>query len=370
MENLFTYNHFVTGDSFVSRKQELEQLQALIDKGQNALIYEAHKSGKNSLIQQLQLHKQKRGTPLKICSINLFNLRSTKQFLSSYITAIQQCCTLGSLLITQPTKELIAELKIEIGQLKSQAEITNPPHPLIKAVLELPEIISNEIEEAITIHFSEFQELLKFEDKSNLLELMDKLLPLQQQTNYIITGSMVNAMKLIFEEVKYLYNFATRVKLSPLLKKELIEYYQKQFLKTGRVVSNKLASQMYDFIEGHPWYAQQLGEITYSHTRGFLTQEVLQKSFTSLLHLHSYRYQIITSNLSRYQISFLKAVLDGVTLFSSSKVIQEYSLSSSANVNRQKESFKRKEILTEEGGKMEFIDPLFKIWLKEHYFKD
>ncbi|MFA5713140.1 MAG: hypothetical protein WC960_03060 [Bacteroidales bacterium] len=269
-------------------------------------------------------------------------------------------------------KEQIERVVKEVGDIDchfSNNDTTPPPQALIEEVIELPETIYTQMGISSIIYIKEFQEILKLEDKENLLSILDRLLPLQSNTKYIITGSMVNSMKYIFEEVKYLYNFAKRVKLAPLLVDDLTHHFQKQFLKTGRVISTELASNIHSLVEGHPWYAQQLGEIAYAHTRGFLTHDILQDSFDSLLQLHSYRYQIITSNLSRYQISFLKAVLDGVSLFSSSQVIKEYSLRSSANVKRQKESFKKKEILTEEGGKMLFLDPLFKIWLKEHYFK-
>ena len=75
-------------------------------------------------------------------------------------------------------------------------------------------------------------------------------------------------------------------------------------------------------------------------------------------------------NLMNHQISFLRAVLDGVTKFSSTDTIAKYGLNSSANVRRVKDALKKKEIVTfDEKDEPEIIDPLFKYWAEKYYFE-
>ena len=76
------------------------------------------------------------------------------------------------------------------------------------------------------------------------------------------------------------------------------------------------------------------------------------------------------SDLTTFQVSFLRAVVDGHLKFSTAEVIKKYSLNSSANVRRLKDALMKKEILTFEGQdeRPVILDPLFEYWLKNHYF--
>ena len=76
------------------------------------------------------------------------------------------------------------------------------------------------------------------------------------------------------------------------------------------------------------------------------------------------------NDLTDHQLSFVKAVLDGVVKFSSSEVIERYRLNSSANVRRVKDALKKKEVLTfNEKEDPVILDPLFEYWIRKHYFE-
>jgi len=125
---------------------------------------------------------------------------------------------------------------------------------------------------------------------------------------------------------------------------------------------------MYQLTEGHPYYTQQLAEIAYYKTKGFMTEAILNESFDYLTELHSDLFREITGRLSIYQLSFVRAILDGVTKFSAQEILDKYKFNSSANVVRLKEAVQKKEILEQEGEKWYFLDPLFKSWLKRVYW--
>jgi len=72
-----------------------------------------------------------------------------------------------------------------------------------------------------------------------------------------------------------------------------------------------------------------------------------------------------------FQVSLLKAIIDGYTKFSTAEVIRKYSLNSSANVRRVKDALMKKEIITftETDERPVILDPLFEYWLRNNYFK-
>ena len=68
-------------------------------------------------------------------------------------------------------------------------------------------------------------------------------------------------------------------------------------------------------------------------------------------------------------IRSLKAILCGRTKFTSTEVIEEFGLSSSANVRRLKDALAKKEIVDfENQAAPRVIDPLFEYWVRTRYF--
>ncbi|NOX86610.1 MAG: hypothetical protein GXO86_11720 [Chlorobi bacterium] len=65
---------------------------------------------------------------------------------------------------------------------------------------------------------------------------------------------------------------------------------------------------------------------------------------------------------------FLKAVIDGVKMLSSKSTIEKYHLGTSANVLRIKKALFEKEIIDDQGGNIEILDPIFEIWLRKYFF--
>ncbi|MFA5849850.1 MAG: hypothetical protein WC833_08195 [Bacteroidales bacterium] len=355
MDSPFIFNKYVTGLNFIPRVNELTTLEELIKKREHSLVYEPPKSGKRSIMQQLFIKLRQDSYSFKVCTIDLFNVRTEEDLLFSIRTAL-----VNGFANTQVEKEMLEE-DLMLDHIREMTEYRD-------LVLNLSEALAAKFDTNVIVYFQEFQELLNFENPEETLALLERVWRTHTQTTYLITGSCVNAMKEIFVNHKNFYRFAARVKLEPIEERLFSEYIIKNFLKAGRVVSKELVTQLYNFTEGQPFYTQQLAEIAFNHTRGFLTESLLHESFDDLIELHSYLFRQTTSRLSYYQMNFLKAVLDGVTKFSANNVLTQYQFNSSANVVRLKDAVQKKEILEQEGDKWIFLDPIFKVWLKRVYW--
>lgn len=358
MDTPFNYNRFVVGNDFLSRKKELNILTNLLRQGQHALIYDAPKTGKKSLVQQTFLNLQKLSYDFKACNINLFNIRSkdvlfrtiASQIASSVSNTLDEWNSFHDKYFTFPEEGPLTDKQIE-------------------DIIALPELIAKESGINYIIYFEEFQNILLIDDYDKILKLFDKLWREHTMTTYLITGSQINAMKNIFEEQKFFYNFAEYIPLSPLEEKSVIDYITRTFLKVGRVVDQELAQNIYHSLSANPWYIWHLSTICFNLTKGYLNDKIIQEGMISLLSLHEPRFKQMVYGLSNYQISFLKAIFDGVTRFSSNEILEKYHFNSSANVHRLKDALKKKEIVTFDDNDIpSIIDPLFKIWLKKYYF--
>ncbi len=93
------------------------------------------------------------------------------------------------------------------------------------------------------------------------------------------------------------------------------------------------------------------------------------KAIENLWDHNAILFQRETDNLTNSQLNFLKALCHNIKQLSSAETILNYKLGTSANVIRIKEALENKEIIDLMGPQVEFMDPLFKSWLTNVYFK-
>jgi hypothetical protein len=100
-------------------------------------------------------------------------------------------------------------------------------------------------------------------------------------------------------------------------------------------------------------------------------EPVLLEALQTMLAIYKGRFISMMGDLTTFQVSLLKAIIDGYTKFSTAEVIRKYSLNSSANVRRVKDALMKKEIITFTGTdeRPVILDPLFEYWLRNNYFK-
>jgi len=97
---------------------------------------------------------------------------------------------------------------------------------------------------------------------------------------------------------------------------------------------------------------------------------IVETAFNNLVLQHGMLFQNLADGLSDTQINFLKAVTNSVEQLSSQEVIINYGLGTSGNIMKIKKALMSREIIDIENGKVNLLDPLFRAWLKDHYFRN
>jgi hypothetical protein len=216
----------------------------------------------------------------------------------------------------------------------------------------------------------EFQNIMNDNDGEMALKVMENVLRNNDvKTSLIFTGSRVNAMKYIFAEKKFFYRQVEYLPLQKVDDSEIAEHIMRGFMIGGKVVERELIQGACELFRGQMWYLNHFTSICDNLTKGYINEGILMQALKSLLSIHEPRFMSIVDDLTDHQLSLMRAVLDGVTRFSASDVIEKYGLNSSANVRRVKDALKKKEVLTfNEKDEPVVLDPLFEYWLGKHYF--
>ena len=381
MDTPFVYDKYVTGRNFVGRKTECNVLANLLEAGEQVAIYEPPKSGKMSVVQQTLYNMRTAGRQFLVAWVNLFNVRSLEEFLVKYGTAV-----------IKPMYSTPAEYADVIGRhlegthfvfdaerFASAEEIVSLNWGVdgndVAMMLRLPSKIAAEKGLPFYVIIEEFQNLMRDDRYEELFKEMERLFAEKEgnagvKTGFILTGSLVNAMKYIFEEKKYFYRQFEHLPLEVVDDRDVIDHIIRGFRATGKVIERDLVIGACRLFRANMWYLNHFVSICDSMSRGYLNEGILMEALKTIVSVHEPRFISMVNDLTDHQLSFMRAVLDGVVKFSASDVIEKYRLNSSANVRRVKDALKKKEIITfNEKDEPVIQDPLFEYWITKTYFE-
>ncbi|MBQ2148915.1 MAG: hypothetical protein II435_03105 [Bacteroidales bacterium] len=351
MDLPFAFDKIAAGSSILGRSQEIGAVVAALEPGGRSLaILAGPRTGKETIIREAVEQVRKQRSNLIVCEIDLFNIRTFADFSALWRERMRECAAevnRGALLPFEISFDEIAGNKI----------------------FDLPGIIAAEARAEMVVYFKEFQNVLRFEDETFSLDMLERAWSRQHHVKYLFTGSFVNAMKSIFEERRLFYGMCRTLELPPLDKRMVCEYIRSAFLNAGRVIEMEEALAIFDISSGNMWYVKQLCSFCYAMPIGYVNRKIVNQARDTLLAIHEPRFKQILLDLTGNQINLLHAVVDGVQKFTSAETLENYRLNSSAGVVRSREALQKKEVLTfDRDDNARLIDPLFEYWLRNYYF--
>ena len=165
------------------------------------------------------------------------------------------------------------------------------------------------------------------------------------------------------------YKFGDIIFLEKIRTADWVRFLMKRFKDTGRQIDEGEARLISELADCHPYYVQQLAQQSWFRTEKVCSEELIRNAFTDLILQMSMLFQTIADGLSNTQLNFLKALLSGADQLSSKENIAEFGMGTSANVVKIRKALINKEIIDISQNQPFFLDPLFRQWLKDYYFK-
>jgi hypothetical protein len=381
MDTPFIYDRFVTGKNFVGRKTECAILSNLLEAGEHIYLYGRPKSGKMSIVQQALFNRRMSGKQFMVAHVSLSNIRNLEQFLIKFGTAV-----IKSVSSTAGEYESLVQKHLEgthfvfdRSRFASCDEVVSlnwiPDMNDVCKMIRMPQRIAEERCRPYYIIMEDFQNLMLADDYEDVFKIIEEFFSERDRmkpasASFIMSGSQVNAMKYIFEEKKFFYRQVEKINMGVVDDREIIEYIVKGFMVSGKVIERDLVLGACKLFRGDMWYMNHFTAICDTMSRGYINEGILMEALRTIISIHEPRFYSIVNDLTDHQLSLLLAILDGVTRFSASDVIERYRLNSSANVRRVKDALKKKEVITfNEKDEPVILDPLFEYWVSNHYFE-
>ncbi len=378
MDTAFIYYKPVTGKNNIGRHSEQTTIANLLEQGENVVIYEPAKSGKKSLMQQTFLGMRISGKQFGTAEVHMQHVRSTEEFLLELGSALLRAeattpdeyagivrnCLPDTHFVFDPelytTTDAVLSLSWELDEND------------IRSMLCLPWRLAAASGKKIYVILDEFQNITFLDNWEKFIKLFEDVVRSSQGSlcNFIFLGSAVNAMKYLFEEKVIFHRQVNRVSIGEIDAREITDHIVKGFLTSGKVIDRDLMMSVCKRFRGNIWYINHFASICDHLTKGYITDATLQEALDMLISIHEPRFKEMVSDLTGFQLSLLRATLDGCKRFSSADVIERYNLHSSANVRRLKDALCKKEIITfGENDEPIVLDPLFEYWARKYFFK-
>lgn len=380
MEGPFTYSQPITGQKFIGRDTVSRTLSNLLTQGENILISEPPKSGKGSLIRHTLLNMKGHGCTFIPVFVDLMNIRSKEDFairlgsetLKSAYGTPGDYCAAASQFLSGTHFIFDSDAFSRTGEaLSLNWEMDEQD---ICAIITLPYRIAESLGRKIFVILDEFQNIALTGENYMICRAFETVfsgLTAQMRTyaSYILSGSRINAMDQIFRGPSRLGKFTERVKLDEIDTRVIIDHVIKGFNASGKIIDRELLLGACKLFRNNIYYINHFCAICDSLTRGYIMEGILKTALDTLISIHIPRFTSMMYDLTGFQASFLKAILEGHSKFSSTDIIEQYKLNSSANVLRVKEALCKKEIIFfDETGKPIVIDPLFEYWARTEYY--
>ena len=379
MDSPFPFSHYVTGKNFVGRKGDVSLLGNLLSQGEHVCIYEPPRTGKTSLIQETLFSLRSKGVLFSVGQFSAQNIRTPEQFLlrmgSTLIRMVastpSECSALVERYLSGTHFIFDAAAYAERDEVLSLNWDWDDAD--VAALLSFPFRLAQERGDRMMLIVDEFQCIGQMDDADGFFRQLDASLRENRDNSrfsYLFCGSAVNAMDRIFHGSRLFSRIVERVCLSPVDEREMTDQIYRGFLTSGKSVDKNLLQAACHLFRGHVWYINTFAFYCDSMSRGFIMEPMLEDALSCLLSQHAVRFNAVMSDLTTHQVNLLKAVVDGVTRFSSADVIRQYDLHSSANVKRVKDALMKKEVLLfDESDRPVIIDPLFEYWVRKYYFE-
>ena len=349
METPFIFGKIATEKNFTDREKETADLVQNFMSLINTIIISPRRWGKSSLVNKAAKLAMAQDSNLRICHIDLFNVRSEEHFFSHLVPKI----SIG----TDPTNEVSIDFDWE--------EVKRNPDE----VLDLAEKIARKKGLKIVICVDEFQNIAEFTDPEYFQKKLRSHWQLHQNVAYCLYGSKRHMMMEVFtDSSKPFYKFGNLMFLNKIETPCLVEFFKSRFADTGKNIDDEASHLIAKLVDNHPYYAQQLAQLSWLRTKDVCTVEIVREAHTALVEQLSLLFVTITETLTTQQLNYLKALIAGEKAISSTEVMHRYQISSTTSISRSKTALIKNDVLDNKAGEISFQDPIYAYWLKTEYF--
>ncbi|MDD3980164.1 MAG: ATP-binding protein [Proteiniphilum sp.] len=367
----FTYGRVTASDDFTNRSEEIALLKRNFLAGVNSILISPRRWGKTSLLRRVTEELTLEQKDIRICHIDIFDLRNEHQFYVALANGVLQATSsrweefvkdakqfLGALV---PTITFSPDMQTGVSFGVGWEEIERNP----EEILDLAERVAERKKIRIIVCIDEFQSLASFADPLAFQKKLRARWQNHRHVTYCLYGSKRHMLLEVFTDSSMpFYKFGELLYLKKIGTEEWISFIRRRFSDTGKEISEEDARLIAQLAENHPYYVQQLAQQSWFRTGRKCNREIILSAREDIVGQLGLLFSNITERFSATQMGLLRAIIAGEKQLSAQQTLLQYRLGTSANVVRVKRGLIESEVLDDSDGELTFLDPMFRHWLE------
>ena len=376
MEAPFVFGKLATEENFTDRIEETDALVQNFRALTNTILISPRRWGKSSLVNKVAEIAMEQDHRLKVCHVDLFNVRNEQDFYKYLAQAVLRATSsrLDEVMddIRRFFTRLIPTITIgtdplnEISLNFNWEEVKENPDE----VLELAERIAVEKNIKIVVCIDEFQNIAEFADSDSFQKKLRAFWQRHQHVAYCLYGSKRHMMLDVFtNSSKPFYKFGNLMFLNKIETKFYLDFFKSRYQSTGKDITDEAALLIAHLVDNHPYYAQQLAQLAWFRTDKVCDEKIVLAAHESLVEQLSLLFITLTEKLTTQQLNLLHALINNEEALTSTSVMNKYHISSTTSVTRSKAALIKNDILDKVCNTLKFQDPIYETWLRTVYFK-
>ena len=363
MENPFKFGRIVTGEDFVDRDKEIEEIIREVRSGVNVVLYSPRRMGKSSLL--MEMARRYRGELLFVY-VDLYGVATKGRMVEAFMSALVRS-TYGTVQkVASGFKDMLRGSRFRLvigegGEPGIELAMAEPTLPEIQEVLDLPEEIGRKKGKRVVVMFDEFQEIGSL-DGVALLKTMRSRFQTHRHVSYVFAGSKKHLLFQIFEEREgAFFKSARALELGPIPPDDFVRFMIDKFDEFGGDLDDQSARAVVQASRGNSYYAQQIAHELFAISEKPRWPEDFEESLSATLAHQAPAFSYIWDSIkSQMQKRYLDAVAHDPDSKRGVEFIERHRMKSHSNLQKVIKQLDAKG-LTEKG---DIVDPMFALWLR------
>lgn len=366
METPFIYNRPVDNQNFVGYDDLSEHIAGNILQMRHTIVLGARKTGKTSLLDSVAARVHSERSDYIICHVDIKDADDKENILAILADGIIRT-------ISEDLREAAENVRTFLPGIDPRIEVRSGESgkfaltfnnsdvaAAMKKFMDLPETVAAGKGKKIMIVVDNFEKVLELSDCEEFICELEGTVSGYRSVVCCFCANKRHMMSELLRHSK-LGEIISMIKPS---EKKLAEYISSIFSQTAKYIDEDTTGLIVSLVEGHPYYVQQLAQISWLHTYVVCTREIVLQSHRAMVDQSSMVFEDLTGMFTSQQICYLRAIVAGEQVISTTDILHKYGITSATSASRSKSALLQKGIIDVNEGKTYVINPLFAFWLK------
>lgn len=372
MSKLFEYSNIVQKEDFIGRNEEVNRLSNDFMNLQNSAVLAPQGWGKSSLLHKSAQVASRKDGNLCVCMVDLSNVRNEERFYELLAEAVLRSVSRNQKEVVENVNRIFKGIKPRISLADAFSFSVDFDWNDLRLhqdeVLDLPMTVAREKGLKIVVCIDEFHAIAQFDRPERLLEKFSSHWPAHENVAYCVSGSSVSTVEKFLKSSSVFKDASDIINLGQIDRTEMVRAFRDKFADTGKYLDEDNAGLIIDLAGSIPFYVQQVAHLSWMGTSVVCSREVVEQAHQTIVDQMGSVFENLTSSFTEQQLCYLRAVIAGETVISTSEVLHRYRITSATSASRSKSALIDRRIISSSNGKTIINDPIYSYWLKHRYF--